>query len=120
MRATGRVDPEPALHRWFSPAALAQPHGFVEQVRTWLQEAPLPAWAAALDLIADFDVLDDLPQVAVPVDVVCAELDQVSTPDHMTEIYEALPFGRWVLLQGARHLVPLEQPARVAEAILAH
>jgi hypothetical protein len=37
----------------------------------------------------------------------------------MTEICDALPLGPWVLLQRARHLVPLEQPARVAEAILA-
>jgi len=119
MRATGRIDPEPALRRWFSPSALAQPDGLVEQVRDWLREAPVAGWAAALDLLAGFDVLGDLPQVSVPVDVVCAELDQVATLEHMTEISAALPLGRWVLLQGARHLVPLEQPARVAEAILA-
>lgn len=118
MRATGSVDPEPALQRWFSPTALEEPPGFVRQVRSWLQEAHVSGWAAALDLIAGFDVLDDLPRVSVRTDVVCAELDQVATPDHMTEICAALPFGRWVLLQGARHLVPLEQPARVAAAIL--
>jgi pimeloyl-ACP methyl ester carboxylesterase len=66
MRATGSVDPEPALQRWFSPAALAQLHGLVEQVRSWLHEAQVAGWAAALDLIAGFDVLDDLPQVSVP------------------------------------------------------
>jgi 3-oxoadipate enol-lactonase len=118
MRATGSVDPEPALQRWLSPAALAEPHGFVEQVRSWLEEAQVSSWAAALDLIAGFDVLDELPQVSVPVDVVCAELDQVATPGHMTEICAALPLGRWVLLQNARHLVPIEHPAAVAAAIL--
>jgi 3-oxoadipate enol-lactonase len=118
MRATGRVDPDAALRRWFSPTALAQPSGFPEQVRGWLQQAPVDGWAAALDLIARFDVLSDLAQVSVPVDVICAELDQVATPDHMREICEALPLGCWVLLSGARHLVPLEQPARVAGAIL--
>jgi pimeloyl-ACP methyl ester carboxylesterase len=119
MRTTGSVDPEPALQRWFSPAALAEPHGFVEQVRSWLEEAQVSSWAAALDLIAGFDVLDDLPQVSVPVDVVCAELDQIATPGHMTEICAALPLGRWVLLQSARHLVPIEHPAAVAAAIFA-
>lgn len=119
MRATGRVDPDGALRRWFSATALAQPHGFPEQVRSWLQQASPTGWAAALDLIAGFDVLTDLPQLSVPVDVICAELDQVATPDHMSEICGALPLGRWVLLPGARHLVPLEHPARVAEAILA-
>ena len=119
MRATGRVDPERALQRWLSPAALADPPGFVEQIRSWLQEAQASSWAAALELIAGFDVLDDLPQVSVPVDVVCAELDQVATPGHMTEMCAALPLGRWVLLQGAWHLVPVERPDRVAAAILA-
>jgi 3-oxoadipate enol-lactonase len=120
MRATGRVDPDAALRRWFSPTALAQPHGFPEQVRSWLQQAPPAGWAAALDLIAAFDVLTDLARVSVPADVICAELDQVATPDHMTEICSALPLGRWVLVPGARHLVPLEHPAHTAEAILAN
>ncbi len=119
MRATGRIDPEPALQRWFSPAARAHPYPIVDQVRTWLQEASLAGWAAALDLIADFDVLDDLPQISIPVDVICAEFDQVATPEHMTEICNALPVGRWILLRGAGHLVPLEQPTRAAELILA-
>jgi 3-oxoadipate enol-lactonase len=119
MRATGRADPDTALRRWFSPEALAQPHRVVEQVRGWLQEAPLAGWAGALDLISGFDVLNDLPQVAVPGDVICAEFDQVATSDHMIELCAALAHGRWVLLRGARHLVPLEQPDRVAEAILA-
>jgi 3-oxoadipate enol-lactonase len=119
MRATGRVDPDAALRRWFSPTALAQPHGILEQVRGWLRQAPLAGWAAALDLLAGFDVLTGLSEVSVPVDVICAELDQVATADHMIEICTALPLGRWVLLTGARHLVPLEHPARVAEAILA-
>ncbi len=93
MRASGRVDPEPALPRWFSPAALAQPHGLAQQVRGWLQEALLSGWADALDLIATFDVHRELPQVSVPVDVICAELDQVTTPELMTKICAALPLG---------------------------
>ncbi len=119
LRTTGRGDPETTLQRWLSPAALAQPHGIAEQVRGWLREASASGWAAALELIAGFDVLDDLPRVSVPVDVICAEFDQVATPEHMAEIHARLPLGRWVLLRGARHLVPLEHPAPVAEAIRA-
>jgi pimeloyl-ACP methyl ester carboxylesterase len=78
---------------WFSPAALAQPHGLAQQVRGWLHEAQLSGWADALDLIATFDVLREQPQVSVPVDVICAELDQVATPEHMTKICAALPLG---------------------------
>jgi 3-oxoadipate enol-lactonase len=118
MRASGRVDPESALQRWFSPATLAQTHGLTQQVRGWLQEASLSGSADALDLIATFDILRELPRVSVPVDVICAEFDQVAPPEHMTEICTALPLGHWTLLDGARHLVPLEQPDRVAEAIL--
>jgi pimeloyl-ACP methyl ester carboxylesterase len=84
-----------------------------------LQQAPLAGWAAALDLIAGFDVLADLSRVSGPVDVICAELDQAATADHMIEICAVLPLGRWVPLTEARHLVPIEHPSRVAEAILA-
>jgi hypothetical protein len=33
-------------------------------------------------------------------EVVCAELDQVATPEHMADMCASLPAGRWLLLQG--------------------
>ena len=119
LRTTGRPDPETTVQRWLSPTALEQRHGIADQVRGWLHEASLPSWAAALELIAGFDVLDQLAQIPIPVDVICAEFDQVASPEHMAEMHARLPLGHWRLLRGARHLVPLEHPDLVAEAILA-
>ena len=59
----------------------------------------------ALDLIAGFDVLDDLPQVSVPVDVVCVEGTPASLetpksatftrPSRQTRMFSGLT-SRWI------------------------
>ena len=64
-----------------------------------------------------FDVLSELPKVTVPVDVVAAEHDNVAVPDHMARIADALPHGRLHVLDGARHLAPLQHPDVIARII---
>lgn len=117
LRSDG-ADVEGTLARWLSPAALARRNGVADTVRTWLATAPAAGWAAAMDMVATFDVRAELSRIHVPVDVVAAEDDAVATPEHMTEMADALPDSRLVLVRGARHLVPLEQPAAVARVLL--
>jgi pimeloyl-ACP methyl ester carboxylesterase len=115
----GTVDREASLARWFSPEELARPDPLVEHVRDLLRSADVAAWAAALESIAVFDVLGALPRVPVPVDVVAAEHDGVGVPDHMACIAAALPRGRLTVLDGARHLAPLQRPDAIARILRA-
>ena len=115
---SGAADRTASLARWFTPAELADADPLVGSIRTQLEEADTGAWAAALDMIADFDVLAQLPRITMPVDVVAAEHDGVGDPDHMSRIADAVPHGRLHVIAGAHHLLPLQSPDLVA-AILA-
>jgi pimeloyl-ACP methyl ester carboxylesterase len=110
----GTADREASLARWFTTDELARHDPLAEQVTDLLRHADLAAWTAALESIADFDVLGELPRLSIPVDVVAAQHDGVGDPDHMARIAAALRHGRLHVLKGARHLAPLQQPEVIA------
>ena len=116
---SGGADLETMLGRWFTDAERAEPDGVAATVRRALHAADPERWAEALDQIAAFDDLGELARVPVPVDVVAAELDGVSPPEHMTLIADAVPSGVLHVLTGARHLVPLQRPEEVARILRA-
>jgi len=115
----GTADVEASVARWFSPGELAADAEPAATVRAWLHAADRSRWADALDMIATFDALAQLPGIAVATDVVAAEHDGVAVPEHMARIAEALPEASFRVIAGARHLVPLQRPDEVARTLLA-
>jgi pimeloyl-ACP methyl ester carboxylesterase len=63
---------------------------------------------AALDVLRDLEVL-----------VLVGEKDLTTPADHSRAIADALPNGRLVVVEGAGHMVALEQPERVTEELRA-
>ena len=57
------------------------------------------------------------PDFAGPVLVVWASQDRVMPPDHGRRLAEAFPAGRLVQVDDSYTLIPLDQPARLAQAI---
>ena len=49
--------------------------------------------------------------------VVCGAEDEVSPPASMREMAQRIPDARYVVVPGAGHLAPLEQPEAVTEAL---
>lgn len=58
-----------------------------------------------------------LPQIACPTLVITGELDAWSPPAQHREIAAAIPAATLVIVEGAGHMLPLEAPAAVNEAI---
>jgi pimeloyl-ACP methyl ester carboxylesterase len=58
-----------------------------------------------------------LPAFDRPVLIVWAERDRVMPPDHARRLAELLPNGRVVEVADTYTLIPLDQPARLAELI---
>jgi pimeloyl-ACP methyl ester carboxylesterase len=114
----GTADVEASLARWFAPDELAADAEPAATVRAWLHAAHRSRWADALDMIATFDALAQLPRIAVATDVVAAEHDGVAVPEHMAQIADALPTASLRVIVGARHLAPLQRPDEVARTIL--
>lgn len=60
-----------------------------------------------------------LPEIARPALVLCGAEDGVTPPAVHEEMHAALPDARLVVVPGAGHLPPLEQPAAVTAALRA-
>lgn len=63
------------------------------------------------------EVRDALPNVETPVLVISAEHDRVTVPEAGWEIAEAVPNGECVLMKNAGHMMFVEKPEPVREAI---
>ena len=64
------------------------------------------------------DARPHLPSLRCPTLVLCGEADQLTPPDCAREIAELVPGAHLVMIEGAGHMLTLEQPARVG-ALLA-
>jgi len=58
-----------------------------------------------------------LPEIKVPALLIVGEKDEISPPDEMQTIADALPHGKLVVIPDAGHMAPLEQPQAVNDAI---
>jgi pimeloyl-ACP methyl ester carboxylesterase len=111
------VDTAAALGRWFTPAELDRDGPVVSYARRCLEQADRRSWAAALDAIARYDRADRTGSLQVPVTLIAAELDQVSTPAVMSALADRLPRASLRMLPGAAHMTPFTDPAALAGLI---
>jgi pimeloyl-ACP methyl ester carboxylesterase len=84
-------------------AADTGPEGFVRQ-QTAIMNRP--------------DSRPGLAAIACPTLVLVGELDEITTPEHATEIAEAIPGARLIVVPDCGHLSTIEQPQAVTEALI--
>jgi pimeloyl-ACP methyl ester carboxylesterase len=73
--------------------------------------------AAAAEKHVMVDVAECLPAYDRPALVVWASGDRVMPPDHGRRLAELLPQGRLVEIPDSYTLIPLDEPARLAQVI---
>lgn len=107
-----------AINRYmlFGPSATAAQIAFVEPM-VWRMQPKLRA-AAALTM-RDLDLTASLPSLTAPTLVVVGDVDRLTPPVHARRMVAALPHvAEFVLLPETGHMVPLERPAELTEALV--
>jgi pimeloyl-ACP methyl ester carboxylesterase len=117
LRHGDPVDIGAALGRWFTAPELRVGGPVVTYARRCLQQVDRASWAAALEAIAGYDRADRVGSIAVPVTLIAAELDQVSTPAAMSALADRLPRPTLHVLPRAAHITPFNDPARLSGLI---
>jgi 3-oxoadipate enol-lactonase len=104
-----------------APSALRRDPGIVELMVENVRRAPTPGNAVLAQVQAIFGSNRDgrLANVSCPTLVMHGEDDTLIPPANGKMIAEQIPGARLVLLEECGHAIPLEQPARSAEAVLA-
>lgn len=65
----------------------------------------------------EFDVLEDLPRISQPALMICGSEDQMTPEKYSRYLEEKLPRGQVAVIEGAGHMVMLEKPDEVNQAI---
>jgi len=80
----------------------------------------LPGYAQAVRLLGCADIFQDLRLLTVPTLVLCGASDQITPPEHVARIAEAVPAATRarrempLLIDGAGHALPQEKPDELA------
>jgi 3-oxoadipate enol-lactonase/4-carboxymuconolactone decarboxylase len=85
-----------------------------------LRRADPTGYAACCDALAGFDLRDDLGKIVAPTLVVVGRDDPATPPAHSRLLADAIPGAALLEVPHAAHLAPVEQPARIGEAMCAH
>jgi (E)-2-((N-methylformamido)methylene)succinate hydrolase len=110
-------DIEVPLERWFGPRSQQLP--VAHDVRNWLMSVSSKGYAAAYSLFASSDeaFAGKLGGLDMPALFATGSNDGNSTPDMAKTMASETPRGKVLVLEGARHMMNLENPAAVNAAL---
>lgn len=108
---------EETLARWFAPG-FAQAHPEVlKLVRSWLTHVAPQVQAQAWNAIADLDYLPRLARLHIPMLIVTGSADSSVSPSAAMELANQLQCASHVVVEGAGHMLPMEEPGQFASLI---
>jgi 3-oxoadipate enol-lactonase len=108
------------IERWLSPGFIEREPEVAARIRAMLAATPAEGYAACCGVIERMDQIPQLGGIRAPTLVIAAEDDPATPPEHGERIAAAIPGARLEIVQGARHLATIEQPAAMTELIVGH
>jgi 3-oxoadipate enol-lactonase len=120
IRAAGSVEPlaDDAMTRWVTEEFQPRRQGRWRQIRETIAGTSPDGYIAGARAIQDFDVLDRLPDVRLPVLVICGDDDPGTPAEGNRTIASLIPGARYVEMPNARHLPMVEYPEAYARIML--
>lgn len=103
-----------SAQRWFAPGFPDRDPATATALLVALQDVDDTGYARTCEALAGFDVRDRLADIDVPVLAVAGAQDVSTPPELLRFIGAAVAHGRFVEVPDAAHLVPAEQPDRIA------
>ncbi len=113
---------EVALSRWFDEAWQRREPELVAAVRRTMLANDPASYLACYTVFAegDAELGPQLPRITAPTLAITGADDTGSTPEMAARLATAVPDGRAEVVLGARHLLPLERPRELTQALTKH
>jgi 3-oxoadipate enol-lactonase / 4-carboxymuconolactone decarboxylase len=106
------------MARWFTPDTVALCPDAVSYVRERFLETDARGYAAACHAIGAMDLRSEIGAIRAPTLVVAGEEDPATPIEMAEEIASLIPGAELTVVPEAAHLVAVEQPDALSEAIL--
>ena len=81
------------------------------------KNSPLGAKGCLLAMAARTDTTENLSKINIPTLVICGSEDKLSPPSVMKAMAEKIPNSKFILIEDAGHMTPIEKPNEVNSAI---
>lgn len=120
VRAAGSVRPvaQATIERWLTPAfQAAKPARFAEILGT-IEATTAEGYGGCVEAIMAFSHVARLPQLSIPALILCGEDDHAVPPAEGERIARLVPDGRFIAVEGARHLPNVEKPGDFNRVLL--
>jgi 3-oxoadipate enol-lactonase len=108
---------EVILSRWFTPEFSVQRPADYQGYRNMLVRTPVAGYTGTCAAIRDADLRDDAGAIRAKTLVLCGAEDSATPPGLVRGLADALPAGRFELIEKAGHLPCVEQPEAMAAEI---
>jgi 3-oxoadipate enol-lactonase len=102
------------LDRWFSDDFRMSSPDLCADLLECFARTDLTSYEATCHALGALDVRAALPDVKAPTLVLVGSEDPATPPSHARDLCERIPNAALRVLQGARHLTPVERPREVA------
>jgi pimeloyl-ACP methyl ester carboxylesterase len=111
-----------AIQRWMAPAWRYADPELVAELRSTLLANDRESYFAAYRVFAtaDAELWPVVGEITAPTLVITGGDDPGSTPEMTRQLADRIPGAAAVVVESARHLLPLEEPGRLTTAILTH
>ncbi len=93
------------------------PDDLYERGRQEVKSTEAAVYLADLSACDKFDVMEELHRINHPALILCGSNDQLTPVKYSRYLEENLPRGRFELIEGAGHMVMIEKPHAVNEAV---
>lgn len=109
----GNVPPE-LIEFAYGPAASAE---LLESARQEMATVPPQTYLADFTACNNFDCMEKLAEIELPALLICGEADRMTPPKYSRYLVERMPRAKMVEVEKAGHMVMLEAPHQVNQAI---
>lgn len=106
------------VSRWFGERFRAASPKLVRKTAAIFLANDLDCYAASCILLGDADLRPYLASLRIPVAVIVGEEDYATPAAAARQMHDAIPSSTLKILQGARHLTPIECPEEIAAEFL--
>lgn len=106
------------LGRWFSDGFRASRLDLMSRFSAWLSANDVAGYTATQRALGKVDLRGELERVTCPTLVVVGEHDPATPPSMAEDLHARISGSQLLVLPGARHMSPVEQPERFNAAVL--